>query len=172
VCIDSPHAAVAAAADYVVEKWKQMHGSQADIKIGAGVATHSGNPVEQERVEVQVSAQERAAHQLAPQTVDKAVARELQCAAPNTRKTTAHNREGKRALLADSACSCAPRSGFEEDGVIYIGGALSPKLLEHTRMAVDGCCDVLALRLQQLGLAYATDPYHHLFIHCSNIWMP
>lgn len=48
---------------------------------------------------------------------------------------------------------------FERDGVMYIESALHPKLLAHAGAAVDGCCDLLSERLQQLGHTYAGDTF-------------
>lgn len=43
--------------------------------------------------------------------------------------------------------------------MIFIKSALTPQLLQHVRLAVNGCCDVLALRLKQLDLRYAEDTF-------------
>ena len=59
----------------------------------------------------------------------------------------------------DAATVDAAAEQFNRDGVLYVENALSPKLLAHASAAVDGCCDLLSERLQQLGHTYADDAF-------------
>ena len=79
--------------------------------------------MEQARLQLMVSEEERAAQTLQESTIEAAAAQ------------------------------------FERDGVLYVESALHPELLGHARAAVDGCCDFLGERLEDLGHSYAGDAF-------------
>jgi hypothetical protein len=113
---------VACAAQYVVERWQGL-GAAGGAATGGAAALVKGGVVDQSRLGVHVTDEERTAQCLSPETVDAAAEQ------------------------------------FERDGVLYIESALHPKLLSHAAAAVDGCCDLLSERLQQLGHTYAGDTF-------------
>ena len=121
---------ISCAAQYVVERWQGLGKASSDVADAAALA--KGGVVDQTKLGLDVSDDERTAQRLSSETVDAAVEQ------------------------------------FQRDGVMYIESALHPKLLAHAAAAVDGCCDFLSERLQQLGHTYAGDTFA-FGAHC---WAP
>ena len=114
---------VACAAQYVVERWQGLGAAATGGGFDGAAAAGKGGPVEQARLQLMVSEEERAAQTLQESTIEAAAAQ------------------------------------FERDGVLYVESALHPELLGHARAAVDGCCDFLGERLEDLGHSYAGDAF-------------